>query len=151
MSHLPSARAAHIRRTFDWRLRTARAAVDAAQHNLHEEQVARDEFELSQRPNFPTREMLLGIEDALVDIRHRTEPETHQGRTMRGGVSVHGTWGYIWIDHGAPYGMGANGYLWKFTPKEVDAMRDHLQKFGATIKTEWAYEKGYTFELEVAH
>lgn len=143
------ARAASIRRNFEWRLRTARAAVDAAKHNLHEEESARDEFELSQRPEFPTAEMLIALEVAVLDVKEGHEPKTSQGRQLAGGVSVHGKWGYIWVDHGAPYGLAANGYLWKFTPKEIQAMRDHLKQFGARIKYDWPHEKGYTFEIAV--
>lgn len=146
---LSPARVAHYRRTFEWRIRSARAAVDAAKHNLHEEESARDEFELSQRPDFPTTEMRLALESAVLDVKDAHEPKTHQGRQLGGGVTAHGKWGYIWVDHGAPYGLAANGYLWKFTPKEVDAMRAHLKQFGATVVTDWPNEKGHTFQLEV--
>lgn len=139
----------NYRRAFKRRIDRARAAVDAAKHNLHEEESARDEFELSQRPEFPTTEMRIALEAAVLDVKDAHDPKTNQGRQLAGGVSVHGKWGYIWIDHGAPYGLAANGYLWKFTPKEIEAMRAHLKSFGATVVTDWPNEKGYTFQLEV--
>ncbi|UVG34155.1 hypothetical protein SEA_PAVLO_99 [Microbacterium phage Pavlo] len=150
MSLSPS-RAASIRRTFEYRIRRARAEVDAAKHNLREEQVARDEFELSQRPEFPTTGMRLTLEKAVQDVKDGHDPNSHQGRKIGDGVTSHGKWGYIWVNHGAPYGMAANGYLWRFTPGEADAMREHIKQFGATVVAEWPNENGYTFQLEVGH
>lgn len=132
------------------RIKRAHDAVDKAQADLREEQIARDEFELRQRPTYPTTEMRLALEVAARDVRHAHKPESHLGRMLGAGVSAHGEQGFISVNHGAPWGMAANGYLWQFTNSEVERIKDHLKAFGMTIVHEWGYAQGHSFTVKVA-
>lgn len=138
------------RRTLAHRIRLAREEVENARHALREEQLARDEFELRLRPSFPTAEMRLGIEDAVLAIKRGEEPKSSQGTKMRSGVAVHGTWGYVWVEHGAPYGQASNGYLWHFTEPEIQRMREQIESLGVKLDTDWNYAKGHTFVIALA-
>lgn len=132
------------------RIKRARADVERAQRNLRDEEIARDEFELRHRPTYPTMEMRLALERAVHDVKVGHKPESHLGRAVGGGVSVHGQQGFISVNHGAPYGMAANGYLWQFTNAEVERIKDHLKAFGVTIVHDWGYAQGHSFTVKVA-
>ena len=131
-------------------IRNAREDADKARDSLRSAQLARDEFELRQRPTYPTTELRLGLEAALLDVLDAHDPGSNQGRQLGGGVSVHGRWGYIWVNAQAPYGEAANGRLWNFTAGEVDEMISHIQQHGGKVLTHWVTEMGHSFEVEVA-
>lgn len=138
------------RRAIENRIKRARASVEKAQRDLREEEIARDEFELRHRPTYPTTEMRLALERALHDVKVGHKPESHLGRAVGGGVSVHGQQGFISVNTGAPWGMSANGYLWRFTEAEVSRIEDHIKAFGMNIVDDWKHEQGHSFVVIVA-
>lgn len=131
-------------------IRNAREEADKARDSLRAAQLNRDEFELRQRPIYPTTEIRLALEAALEDIKDKRDPGTSQGRRFGSGVTAHGSWGYIWVNARAPYGEASNGRLWNLTASEVDEMIAHIQQFGGNVTKEWQTEMGHSFVVEVA-
>lgn len=131
-------------------IRNAREDFDKARDSLRSAEIARDEFELRQRPSYPTTGMRLAIERAVEEVKHGRDPGSSQSVQLGAGVSAHGAWGFIWINHGAPYGMASNGYLWTFTPAEVQRTIEHIEAFGLTVTRNWTHERGHSFQVEVA-
>ena len=131
-------------------IRNAREDADRARDSLRSAQLARDEFELRQRPTYPTTELRLGLEAALLDVVDAHDPGSNQGRQLGGGVSVHGRWGYIWVNAQAPYGEASNGRLWNFTDGEVQEMIEHIERHGGNVTQQWQHESGHTFVVRVA-
>lgn len=131
-------------------IRHAREEAERARASLRAAQLNRDEFELRQRPTYPTTEIRLALEAALEDVRNGHDPGTSQGRRFGSGVTAHGSWRYIWVDARAPHGEASNGRLWNFTEGEVDEMIAHIQQFGGRVLKHWKTEMGHAFQVEVA-
>lgn len=138
------------RRYLEREMRNAREGVTAAQEKLRDAEIARDEFELRQRPTYPTTEIRLALERAVEAVKAREVPKTHMGRRLGAGVTVHGEWAHIYVKHLAPYGRAANGYLWNFTEPEIQRMREHIESFGVKLDTDWTYDQGHAFVIALA-
>ncbi|AWY05672.1 hypothetical protein SEA_OLINDD_102 [Microbacterium phage OlinDD] len=145
-----SARIERNRRYLNREIQNARDTVDAARARLRDAEIALDEFELRQRPTYPTTEIRLALERAVEAVKAREVPKSHMGRQLGAGVTVHGEWAHIYVAHLAPYGRAANGYLWNFTEPEVQRMREHIEAFGVKLDTDWAYAQGHTFVIALA-
>lgn len=126
-------------------VRYAREGVNEAQATLRAAQLNRDEFELQQRPTYPTTEIRMALERAVEAVKAGEVPKSHMGRQVDAGVSVHGEWAHIYVNHLAPYGLAANRYLWNFTEPEVQLMREHIESCGVKLDTDWSYVQGHTF------
>lgn len=145
-----NARIERNRRYMESDIRLAQGKLDAAREELRGRQIARDEFELRNRPTYPTTEIRLALERAVKAVKAREVPKSHMGRDLGSGVSVHGEWAHIFVAHLAPYGRAANGYLWNFTEPEVQRMREHIESFGVKLDTDWTYAQGHTFVIALA-
>lgn len=130
-------------------IRNAQEDVDKARDSLRAAQLNRDEFELRERPIYPTVEMRLAIERAVKLVKEGDKPTSHLGRVLSDGVTVHGEQGFIRVDPQAPWGRAANGKLWSFTPSEVDIIRDQIKSAGLIVTKQWTGD-GVSFVVEVA-
>lgn len=123
----------------------ALADEEKAREALRNARIARDEFEMKQRPEYPTPEILAAVEVAVGMVERGQRPEKHGGDQVEPGVTVYGDAGYIDIRHLSPYGLAANGYLWNFTGPEIQRIRDHIESLGLKVQTDWPHERGHTF------
>lgn len=133
------------RRYLERCIRNAREDFSEARDSLRAAEIARDEFELRQRPTYPTTEIRLALERAVKAVKDREVPRTHMGRELGAGVYVHGEWAHIYVKHLSPYGRAANGYLWNFTEPEIQRMREHIEAFGVKLGNDYSYAEGHTF------
>lgn len=136
------------RQFFKANLRRARQRVEEAREELRQTQVAFDEFELRNRPTFPTQAMLKGIEHAATSIRVGEKPTSHPGDKFDGGVSVIGNRRFIILDAQAPHSALGTRKLWNFQPAELEAIRAKLGQEGFLVESEWDHSGGHTFTVK---
>lgn len=129
----------------------AREAVERAREVEREAWRALDDFELRNRPSYPTREMLEGIAAAAQKVHDRAIPASHLGERVAESVSAHGRQGAIYVSHNAPYGRASNGHLWVFTQDEIESIKKAIESHGLVVGRWWRHEKGLTFVTEVSH
>lgn len=132
------------------RVDSARRLVEDAKDVLRETERAYDDFELRNRPKFPTTAQRIALEAAVEDVKDGFAPPSHLGRHVDAGVVAHGEKGFISIDADAPYGRFANGRLWDFTDEEVNEIISHVVRLGVNVKEFWMHERGLSMTVAVA-
>jgi hypothetical protein len=134
-------------------------ALDALlREHRHQERELCDEYARllrAQRPRYPARRHVRGLEQiaALVHegraygdhLGHATRGDLDAGRALPRSVlfSAHASRLNVYAD--APYAPGSGARLWEFTVEEIEDFRSRLRDLSLAVIDEWVHEDGVGF------